>query len=66
MTQALALPDEEREDLALKLVASLPVSADHETERAWARVVERRLGELLNGTARTRSAADVLRDARRG
>lgn len=51
LRDALALPPEERADLAAELIASLDGPADDpaEVEAAWAAEIERRARRVLNG-----------------
>jgi putative addiction module component (TIGR02574 family) len=45
--EALALPTEERADLAAELLASLDGEPDEDVERAWAEEIERRARRAL-------------------
>lgn len=49
LRQALALPDGEREDLAMELLASLPESVDNELSDEWVGEVERRIEQVESG-----------------
>lgn len=49
LRQALALPDGEREDLAMELLASLPESVDDELSDEWVGEVERRIEQVESG-----------------
>ena len=50
--EVLALPEDERELLALDLMASLE-RPDPAWEDAWANEIDRRLAEVRNGTVET-------------
>ncbi len=60
----LDLPDEERAELALRLVESLDGEPADDVEAAWAAEVRDRVDALRRGDARSRPAADVFREAR--
>ena len=62
--QALKLGPEERAELAEHLIASLDALDDAENERLWLEEAEKRYQEYKKGTIQSRSAEDVLRDAR--
>jgi len=47
--EALALPTEERAELAAELIASLDGPADTDVEAAWAAEIERRAAKVLSG-----------------
>jgi len=47
--EALALPMEERAELAAELIASLDGPADTDVEAAWAAEIERRAAKVLSG-----------------
>lgn len=49
LRQALALPDGEREDLAMELLASLPESVDDGLSDEWIGEVERRIEQVESG-----------------
>ena len=63
-TEALKLDPKARAQLAEKLLASLETLSDQENERAWADEAERRDAAWGSGPSDSRSASDVLRDAR--
>jgi hypothetical protein len=54
----------ERAELLRKLIDDLDAPADANSEAAWLKESERRLDEPENGTARTFSADEVIKDAR--
>ena len=60
-----ALSQEERTELLRKLIDDLDAPGDANSEAAWLKESERRLGEIENGTARTFPADDVIKDARK-
>ncbi|MGH9361414.1 MAG: addiction module protein, partial [Thermoanaerobaculia bacterium] len=53
LDHALELPEEERADLADRLLASLEEEPDLEVEEAWRHEVARRLEELRSGAVKT-------------
>lgn len=63
LRDALALPVEERADLASELLASLEGPADDpgEVEAAWAAEIERRARRVLSGESAGEPWADVRR-----
>lgn len=63
-TLALELAPEERAALVVHLIASLDDVDDAENERLWVEEAERRYREYRKGNIPSRSAEDVLRDAR--
>lgn len=62
--EALKLAPDSRAKLAEKLLVSLEDVSNEENDRYWAEEALRRHNELENGTAHSRPAADVFRDAR--
>lgn len=70
LEEALALPADERADLAATLIDSLDEREDEAIEEAWAREVQRRIQEVESGEVRTipwseaRKRILALRDAR--
>jgi hypothetical protein len=62
--EALKLESRERARLAEKLLSSLETLSPAETERLWAEEALHRLAELDEGTAASRPADEVLREAR--
>ncbi len=53
LQKALALPDNERAELAGNLVSSLDATVDPDVEAAWQQEVVRRLHEVQSGKAGT-------------
>ena len=49
--EALALPTEERAELAAELIASLDGPADTDVEAAWAAEIECRAAKVLSGAS---------------
>ena len=60
----LALSEKERVALLRKLIDDLDAPGDANSDAAWLKESERRLGEIENGTARTFPADDVMKEAR--
>jgi putative addiction module component (TIGR02574 family) len=60
-----ALSQKERAELLRKLIDDLDAPGDANSEAAWLKESERRLGEIESGTARTFPADDVIKDARK-
>ncbi len=58
--EVMKLPDEERERLGEKLLASVDVSLDY--EEAWAEEVTRRVREICDGDVELEDGDDVLED----
>lgn len=50
---ALLLPEEDRAELALRLVESLEAGKDTDAEEAWAQVIVERVKALQAGRAKT-------------
>ena len=63
LEEALALPDNERADLAERLLSSLD-PADPEIEKRWAKEVEDRINALERGDLKTISAEEFFRPPR--
>ncbi len=63
-SEALKLDPKARARLAEKLLASLEALSDEENERAWVDEADRRDVEWGSAPGSSRSASDVLRDAR--
>ena len=62
LREALALPADERADVAAELLASLddaPAEDPAEVEAAWAREIERRARRVMNGESTGESWEDV-------
>ncbi len=62
--EVLALPLQDRAELAEYLLASLDDLAGQENEALWIEEAERRYQAYLNGAVSARAAADVLLEAR--
>jgi len=60
----LELSQDERTELLRKLIGDLDAPGDANSEAAWLKESERRLGEIESGTARTYPADDVIKEAR--
>lgn len=62
--EALQLPEEERAELARKLLISLETPSEKELEQDWLAEANRRAQDLDNGMARPISAEEVGKKAR--
>jgi putative addiction module component (TIGR02574 family) len=62
---ALSLPEEDRAELALRLVESLEAAQGGDVEEAWAAEVADRVEALRAGRAETISLDDAIASARR-
>jgi len=62
--EALALSNQERAELARRLLVSLEGPADQEVNEVWDREVAKRVDRIREGTAKGRPAEDVFRDIR--
>jgi putative addiction module component (TIGR02574 family) len=60
-----ALSQKERTELLRKLIDDLDAPGDANSEAAWLKESERRLGEIEIGSAQTFPADDVIVDARK-
>ena len=60
----LELNQNERTALLRKLIGDLDAPGDANSEAAWLKESERRLGEIESGTAQTFPADDVIKEAR--
>jgi putative addiction module component (TIGR02574 family) len=60
----LELNQKERTELLRRLIDDLDAPGDANSEAAWLKESERRLGEIESGTARTFPADDVIKEAR--
>ena len=60
----LELNRNERTELLRKLIGDLDAPGDANSEAAWLKESERRLGEIEGRTARTYPADDVIKEAR--
>jgi len=59
LKQALELPEDERADLADRLLESLDTEADAEVEAAWSDEIARRIATIEAGTAEWVSWEDL-------
>ena len=64
LEKALALPDNERAELAGSLIASLDTTVDPDADAAWQEEVARRAQEVRSGAVATVSWEVVQRKAR--
>jgi putative addiction module component (TIGR02574 family) len=62
--EALALSDQERAELARKLLVSLEDAPDEGVSEAWDLEIARRVQRIREGTAKGRPAEEVSRDIR--
>jgi putative addiction module component (TIGR02574 family) len=59
---ALTLSDQERAELAHKLLISLDSVPDEGAEKAWDQEIAKRVQKIRDGTAKGRPADQVFRD----
>jgi putative addiction module component (TIGR02574 family) len=59
LREALALPAEERADVAAELLASLDEPADQDVDVAWATELERRARRVLSGESQGTEWSEV-------
>jgi putative addiction module component (TIGR02574 family) len=59
----LELNQKDRTELLRKVIDDLDAPGDPNSESAWLKESERRLGEIESGTARTFPADDVIKEA---
>jgi putative addiction module component (TIGR02574 family) len=64
LQKALALPENERAELAGNLISSLDTAVDTDVEAAWQHEVSRRLQEVQSGSVKTVPWEDVRKNAR--
>jgi putative addiction module component (TIGR02574 family) len=64
LQKALALPENERAELAGNLISSLDTTVDPDVDAAWQNEVVRRLGEVQSGKVKTVPWEDVQRKSR--
>jgi putative addiction module component (TIGR02574 family) len=64
LQKALALPDNERAELAGNLIASLDSTVDPDVDAAWQQEVVRRLDEVQSGRVGTVSWEEVQQKGR--
>ena len=62
--EALALSDQERAELARKLLVSLEGPPDEGVDAAWDTEIKERVDRIREGTAKGRPAEEVFRDIR--
>ncbi len=62
--QAIALPLEERAELAHKLILSLDGTAGTDIENAWDSEIKKRVEEIKSGKAKGRPAENILAEIR--
>jgi putative addiction module component (TIGR02574 family) len=62
--EALALSDQERAELARKLLVSLDGPPDEGVNAAWDSEIAKRVDRIREGTAKGRPAEEVSRDIR--
>ena len=61
LVQALLLPDQERGDVAARLIDSLDPGADEDAEAAWSAEIQKRIEELRSGTVKPLSWEEARR-----
>jgi putative addiction module component (TIGR02574 family) len=64
LQKALALPENERAELAGNLISSLETAVDADVDAAWQHEVSRRLQEVQSGSVKTVPWEDVRKKAR--
>lgn len=64
LQKALALPENERAELAGNLIASLDSTVDQDVDTAWQQEVVRRLYDVQSGTVKTISWEEVQQKGR--
>jgi len=64
LQKALALPENERAELAGNLISSLDAVIDPDVDAAWQQEVVRRLHEVQSGEAKTVAWEEVQRKGR--
>lgn len=64
LQKALALPENERAELAGNLIASLDATIDQEVDAAWQQEVVRRLHDVESGKVKTISWEEVRQKGR--
>ncbi len=62
--QAIALPLEERAELAHELILSLDKTAGTDVESAWDSEIKKRVEEIKSGKAKGRPAENILAEIR--
>jgi putative addiction module component (TIGR02574 family) len=61
LSEALLLPDEERGELATRLIESLDPIAESDVENAWAQEISQRMEDLESGRVKALSWAEARR-----
>jgi putative addiction module component (TIGR02574 family) len=61
---ALALPDEDRADIAATLIRSLETETDADADAMWAAEIQRRMDAIDRGEVRLVPWDDVMRELR--
>lgn len=64
LRKALALPENERAELAGNLISSLDTSVDFDVDAAWQKEVARRLDDVQSGEVKTIPWEDVRQKGR--
>jgi putative addiction module component (TIGR02574 family) len=64
LQKALALPENERAELAGNLISSLDATVDQDVDAAWQQEVVRRLHEVQSGEVKTVPWEEVQRKGR--
>src|SRR5689334_21055321 len=64
LQKALALPENERAELAGNLISSLDATVDQDVDVAWQQEVTRRLDEVQSGEVKTVAWKEVQRKGR--
>ena len=64
LQKALALPENERAELAGTLISSLDATVDQDVDAAWQQEVVRRLHEVQSGEVKTVAWEEVQRKGR--
>jgi putative addiction module component (TIGR02574 family) len=62
--QIIALPMEERAELAHELILSLDQTASTDVEKSWNTEIKKRLDEIKSGKANGRPAENILAEIR--
>lgn len=64
LEKALALPENERAELAGTLISSLDATIDQDVDAAWQQEIVRRLDEVQSGDVKTIAWEEVQRKGR--
>jgi putative addiction module component (TIGR02574 family) len=64
LQKALALPENERAELAANLISSLDAKVDEDVDAAWQQEVVRRLHDVQSGKVETISWEEVQQEGR--